>query len=150
MSSQTKEVRPRLKSEDDRKALWDNLDHIDIIATDHAPHMPDEKEEKGCPGYPGLETCLPLLITAYKQGKMSIEQIIQKCYTNPKKIFNLPEQPNTYIEVDIDTEWTITNESQLTKCKWTPFAGMKVFGCVRRVILRGLFIYLYLYNMILT
>jgi hypothetical protein len=24
-----------------------------------------------------------------------------------------------------------------SKCKWTPFAGMRVFGCVSRVILRG-------------
>ena len=143
MSAQTKEVRPCLKSEEDRKALWDNLDVIDMIATDHAPHMPDEKEEKGCPGYPGLETCLPLLITAYKQGKMTIEQIIQNCDTNPRKIFNLPEQPTPYIEVDLDKEWTIKNEDQLTKCKWTPFDGMKVFGCVRRVILRGFFFTFY-------
>jgi len=137
MSAQTKEVRPRLKTEEDRKTLWDLLDWIDIIATDHAPHTPTEKEEKGCPGYPGLETALPLLITAYKQGKITMEQIIQKCHTNPRKIFNLPEQANTYIEVDLDTEWTIENDKQFTKCKWTPFAGMKVYGIVRRVILRG-------------
>ena len=135
--SQIKEVRPRLKTEEDRKTLWDYLDWIDIIASDHAPHTLEEKQKNGVPGFPGLETSLPLMITAYKQGKITMEAIIQKCFTNPKKIFNLPEQPNTYIEVDLDTEWTIPNEPQFSKCKWTPFAGLKVYGIVRRVILRG-------------
>jgi carbamoyl-phosphate synthase/aspartate carbamoyltransferase/dihydroorotase len=42
---------------------------------------------------------LALLITAYKQGKITLETIIEKCYTNPRKIFNLPEQEDTYIEI---------------------------------------------------
>lgn len=69
MNSKTKDVRPCLKTESDRKHLWELLDQIDVIATDHAPHTMDEKEAKGCPGFPGLETALPLLITAYRQGK---------------------------------------------------------------------------------
>ena len=135
-SSQFKEVRPRLKTEEDVKAIWDSFDYIDMIASDHAPHTLDEKKN-GLPGYPGLETTLPLLITAYKQGKLSIETIVQKCYTNPKKIFNLPDQQDTYIEVDLDNEWTLPNAMPFSKCKWTPFAGLKVYGSVRRVILRG-------------
>lgn len=121
-----KEVRPRLKSEEDRKAMWDMLEYIDMIASDHAPHTLDEKLKGTVPGFPGLETSLPLLITAYKQGKISMEQIIEKCFTNPKKIFNLPEQPDTYVEVDLDTEWTIPTGMPFSKCKWTPFAGLKV------------------------
>jgi carbamoyl-phosphate synthase / aspartate carbamoyltransferase / dihydroorotase len=140
-NTQMKEVRPKLKTEEDRKAIWDLLDWIDVIASDHAPHTIEEKQQNSMPGFPGLETSLPLLITAYKQGKISMEAIIQKCYTNPKRIFDLPEQTNTYIEVDLDTEWTIPNEMPFSKCKWTPFAGLKVFGLVRRVILRGEVVY---------
>ncbi len=136
-SNLEKEVRPKLKTEDDRKALFDNFDYIDMIASDHAPHTLEEKKSGTTPGFPGLETTLPLLITAYKQGKLSIDTIIEKCYTNPKKIFNLPDQPNTYIEVDLDNEWTIPAGMPFSKCKWTPFAGLKVYGSVRRVILRG-------------
>lgn len=58
-------------------------------------------------------------------------------YRNPRKIFNLPEQPNTYIEVDLDEEWTIPNAMRFSKSKWTPFAGMKIRGAVHRVVLRG-------------
>lgn len=92
-------IRPKLKSEENRKALWENFDIIDMIASDHAPHTLEEKQKKGLPGFPGLETSLALLITAYKQGKLTLETIIQKCYKNPLKIFNLPEQEDTYIEI---------------------------------------------------
>ena len=132
------EVRPRLQSEEDRKALWDNFDIIDIIASDHAPHTLAEKHEAGVPGFAGLETTLPLLLTAHKQGLISIETIIEKCYTNPKRIFNLPDQPDTFIECDLDADWKIPDEMPFSKCGWTPFRGMEVCGVVRRVTLRGI------------
>lgn len=58
-------------------------------------------------------------------------------HRNPKKIFNLPDQYNTYIEVDMDMEWTIPDAPTFSKAKWTPFAGFKAKGCVHRVVLRG-------------
>lgn len=142
INEREKEVRPRLKTEEDRKALWDNFDIIDMIASDHAPHTLAEKNETGVPGFAGLETTLPLLLTAFKQGLLTIETIKEKCYTNPKRIFNLPDQPDTYIECDLDAEWKIPAEMAFSKSKWTPFKGMDVCGVVRRVMLRGLFEYL--------
>jgi carbamoyl-phosphate synthase / aspartate carbamoyltransferase / dihydroorotase len=38
------EVRPRLATQADREALWDNLEVIDCFATDHAPHTLAEKD----------------------------------------------------------------------------------------------------------
>lgn len=49
----------------------------------------------------------------------------------------MPDQSNTYIEVDLDDEWTIPEAMPFSKSKWTPFAGMKVRGSVHRVVLRG-------------
>lgn len=132
------EVRPILCSPEDQQALWDNMDIIDIFATDHAPHTTAEKDsDKPPPGFPGLETILPLLLTAVNDGRLTMDDIINKFYKNPRKIFNLPEQHNTYVEVDMDEEWIIPNELKHSKAKWTPFAGMKVKGCVSRVVLRG-------------
>ena len=65
------------------------------------------------------------------------EDLIEKLYLNPKRIFNLPDQPNTYIEVDLEEEWVIPEFMPFTKSKWTPFAGKKVRGVVHRVVLRG-------------
>lgn len=63
--------------------------------------------------------------------------MVEKFHRNPKRIFNLPDQPNTYVEVDLDEEWIIPEKMSFTKSAWTPFAGMKIRGAVHRVILRG-------------
>nr|KAG5688328.1 hypothetical protein BaRGS_027870 [Batillaria attramentaria] len=133
------EVRPALVSPEDQQALWDNMDIIDCFATDHAPHAVEEKdrEDNPPPGFPGLETMLPLLLTAVSEGRLTMEDITQKLHTNPRHIFNLPEQPDTYVEVDVESRWTIPSAMKFTKSRWTPFAGKQVCGLVRRVVLRG-------------
>lgn len=132
------EVRPRLATKADVQALWENMDVIDCFATDHAPHTIEEKDsDNPPPGFPGLETALPLLLTAVDDRRLTMDDIISKMYTNPKKIFNLPEQAETWVEVDEKTEYEIKAENQLTRCGWTPFEGWKVKGKVRKVVLRG-------------
>ncbi|KAI4798412.1 hypothetical protein KUCAC02_022074 [Chaenocephalus aceratus] len=132
------QVRPMLGTLEDMEALWENLDVIDCFATDHAPHSVEEKSgDSPPPGYPGLETMLPLLLTAVSDGRLTMDDIITRLYDNPRKIFNLPVQENTYVEVDLEQEWVIPQTMQFTKSKWTPFQGMKVKGKVRRVVLRG-------------
>ena len=132
------EVRPVLVSKDDQQALWDNIEFIDSFATDHAPHLLSEKlSDKAPPGFPGLETMLPLMLTAVNDGRLTLEDLEDKMYHNPRKIFNLPEQPDTYIEVDMDKTWTIPEMPQFSKAGWTPFAGMPVKGCLLKVVLRG-------------
>ncbi len=132
------EVRPRLASPADRHALWENLDVIDCFATDHAPHTLEEKDgENPPPGFPGLETALPLLLTAVHQDRLTMDDLIARMHTNPRRIFNLPDQPDTYIEVDLDSAWEIRAADTHTRCAWTPFEGYPVRGRLRRVTLRG-------------
>lgn len=126
---------PSLKTREDQEYLWEHLDDIDIFESDHAPHTHEEKQA-GAHGVPGLETTLPLLLTAMKQGKITLEQIIDKCHTAPARIFNLPTSDDTHIEVDL-SEYEIKNEDLKTKCGWSPFAGQKVYGKVTKVVLRG-------------
>lgn len=66
-----------------------------------------------------------------------MQALVDKFYRNPKKIFNIPDQPNTYVEVDLDDEWVIPDAMSFSKAQWTPFAGMKIRGSVHRVVLRG-------------
>jgi dihydroorotase-like cyclic amidohydrolase len=132
------EVRPRLATRQDVNSLWENMDVIDCFATDHAPHTLEEKDsENPPPGFPGLETLLPLLLTAVDDGRLTIEDIFAKSVINPGKIFNLPEQPGTWIEVDEDAKYEIHAADQFSRCGWTPFEGWKVRGRVRKVLLRG-------------
>lgn len=132
------EVRPRLATKEDVDSLWTNMDVIDCFATDHAPHTLAEKDsDNPPPGFPGLETLLPLLLTAVSDSRLTIPDVIQKSVINPRKIFNLPEQPETWIEVDENAEYEIRASEQFTRCGWTPFEGWKVRGKVRKVVLRG-------------
>ena len=132
------EVRPGLATKEDVEALWANLAVIDCFATDHAPHTREEKDgENPPPGFPGLETLLPLLLTAVDEGRLTMEDILSKSVINPRRIFSLPEQEETWIEVDEKTPWEIKATDLHTRCKWTPFEGWKVKGHVKRVVLRG-------------
>ena len=132
------EVRPRLATKEDVEALWANLNVIDCFATDHAPHTLAEKDgENPPPGFPGLETLLPLLLTAVHDGRLIIDQLIEKSVTNPRKIFNLPEQPETWVEVDENATYELHAAEMKSRCGWTPFESWQVKGRVRRVVLRG-------------
>lgn len=136
------DVRPILATRDDVNALWQHIDTtIDCIATDHAPHTLAEKNSHNPPpGVPGLETSLPLMLTAVRDGRLTLERLVELMVTNPRRIYNLPQQPDTRVEVIIEP-YTIRNEGLQTKCGWTPFAGMKAAGRVQRVILRGQVVY---------
>ena len=132
------EVRPRLAASADREALWQNLDVIDCFATDHAPHTLAEKDsENPPPGFPGLETALPLLLTAVHEGRLSLDDLVTRLWTNPNKIFHLPRQEETYLEIDPHAVWEIRAADTYTRCGWTPFEGWKVHGRLRKVVLRG-------------
>jgi carbamoyl-phosphate synthase/aspartate carbamoyltransferase/dihydroorotase len=132
------EVRPRLATAADRDALWENLEVIDCFATDHAPHLLDEKDgDDPPPGFPGLETMLPLLITAVLEGRLTLEDFATRLSDNPRRIFGLPEQPETWVEIDPDARYEIRAANQHTRCGWTPFEGRQVRGRVTRVVLRG-------------
>jgi dihydroorotase-like cyclic amidohydrolase len=135
-------VKPPLGTEEDQAALWGNLDIVDIIASDHAPHTIAEKEgPEPPPGVPGLETTLPLLLTAVADGRLSWERLIELTSENPARIFGLKRDERTYIEVDPDDSYVLDGSSLKTKCDWTPFEGMTVQGRILRVYLRGALAY---------
>jgi dihydroorotase-like cyclic amidohydrolase len=131
-------MKPPLGSKADAEALWANLDAIDCIATDHAPHTREEKEgDSPPPGVPGLEVMLPLLLTAVTGGRLSLERLVELTHQAPRRIFGLPAQPDTWVEVDAQEKYTLDLAGLHTKCGWSPFEGMQLKGKVRRVVLRG-------------
>ncbi len=131
-------MKPFLKTQKDVDFIWENLQYVDVIESDHAPHTKEEKESDNPPfGVPGLETTLPLLLTAVSENKLSLDDIKRLLFENPKRIFNIPTDENTYVEVLENEEYTIENENLKTKCGWSPFAGRKVKGKIKSVYLRG-------------
>lgn len=131
-------MKPPLGKSYDVDALWSNLDVVDMIATDHAPHTLIEKRGEHPPfGVPGLETSLPLMLTAVHRGRLSLDRLVELMYTAPQRVFHTKSQPETYVEIDDTRQWNIASEGLYTKCGWTPFEGMPVVGAVVSVTLRG-------------
>ena len=130
-------MKPSLGTPHDQEALWQHLDDIDCIATDHAPHTREEKlGAEPPPGVPGLETALPLLLMAVDQGKLDISRLIELTYLNPLRIFPITPPPDTWVEVDPNARYQLSNGSLQTRCGWTPFEGMWVIGRVIRTWIR--------------
>lgn len=136
-------MRPPLASYKDQDALWDGLGRgvIDIIASDHAPHTKEEKESANPPaGVPGLETTLPLMLTAVSGGRISIDGkhgLLSLLYRQPKQIFGITPPPETTVFIDPKKEFTIDSSYLYTKCGWTPFDGFRARGQIVKVVYRG-------------
>ncbi len=131
-------MRPPLMPQEDVDFLWDHIDSIDLIESDHAPHTLEEKHSDTPPnGIPGLETTLPLLLTAVSQKALTIEDVVRLCHSGPKEIFAIDQGKDTYIEVDMDEDYVIDQTKMFSKGKWTPFNGWKMKGRLKKTILRG-------------
>ena len=131
-------VKPPLASQKDQDFLWQNLTFIDCLSPDRAPHLRKKKQSPRPPaGLPGLDTLLPLMMTAVSQGRLSLNQLIQLTSVSPAKIFSLSQNDSTFVEVDPEEEYQIDNHKLLTKCGWSPFDDWLVKGKVKRVYLRG-------------
>jgi carbamoyl-phosphate synthase/aspartate carbamoyltransferase/dihydroorotase len=133
------DMRPRLARRQDVDSLWAHIaSDVDCIATDHAPHTLEEKRSPNPPpGVPGLETSLRLMLAAVHDGRLTLARLIALMSANPRRIFGLPDQPDTWLEVDPDAAGVIAEEGLYTRCGWTPFAGRPVYGRIERVVLRG-------------
>lgn len=132
------EVRPRLATRADREALRANLDVVDCFATDHAPHTRAEKDSANPPpGFPGLETALPLYLALVNEGMLTLDGVIVRTVTNPRRIFGLVGQVETWTYVDTDATWHVRGEALFTCARWSPFEGWTMRGRVIQVVLRG-------------
>lgn len=132
-------MKPPLLPRKDVEKLWEVMDQIDMISTDHAPHTVEDKLDQASPkfGVPGLETTLPLMLWAVEKRMISLQRVIEMLSTSPRKIFQLPGQPDTYIEVDLSKKYIIGKLKLFTKCQWTPFKDKEGRGKIIKVVLRG-------------
>jgi dihydroorotase len=124
-------MNPPLRSQYDVGRLWSCLNHIDFVASDHAPHsVADKKMPNAPPGVPGVQTLLPLLLS--KLDEIGLERIVNLVCTAPAKRFNLKSKgaiaegfDADLILVDLADKASITPSRMLSKCGWTPFEGFE-------------------------
>ena len=135
------QMNPPLREPADREFLWEAIRQgfIDTIGSDHAPHSQNEKEQGYCKcpsGVPGVQTTLPLLLNAYHLGRISLEKIIELTHTNPKRIFNLPDNDD-HVLVDLSLTKVLTKEMLFSKAGWSPYEGMELTGWPICTVMNG-------------
>lgn len=140
---------PAVKTKHDQeailKAVLDNT--IDVIATDHAPHTIEEKNNSyfNVPsGGPLVQHSLVALLEMHHQGKISLEQIVDKASHCPAILFEIEKRG--YIRegyfadlvlVDTNDPWTVDKTNILSKCKWSPFEGTTFKSKVTHTLVSG-------------
>jgi dihydroorotase-like cyclic amidohydrolase len=137
-------MKPGLKTAADRDALWDAIASgvVDVVESDHAPHTREEKDSGTPPyGVPGLETTLPLMLTAVHEGRLPLERVIQLLSDGPRSLWNLTFPPETGCTVDLNASYVLDGSQMQTKCQWSPFDGMQVFGRIIETKIRGVTVY---------
>jgi dihydroorotase len=140
---------PAVKTAEDRdgilKAVLDG--HIDIIATDHAPHTIEEKAKsylEAPSGGPLVQHALPALLELYHQGKITLEQVVEKTAHNPAICFNIEKRGYLregywadMVLVNLNSPWTVSKENILYKCGWSPFEGQLFQSAIQHTIVSG-------------
>jgi dihydroorotase len=145
-------MNPPLRDEDRRAALWERLvdGTVDMVATDHAPHTRLEKDRSvwdAPSGVPGVETALPLLLNAAREGDIAYERVRDVTATNPADRFGLDrkgrieaDRDADLVLVDPETPRPIHGPDLHSRCGWSPFETYEgVFP--EWTMLRGRFVY---------
>jgi len=144
---------PAIKKASDRDAIFRAVleDRIDVIATDHAPHTIEEKDKPyfdAPSGGPLVQHSLVAMLEFVRQGKISLERVVEKMSHSPARLFRIRERG--YIRegyhadlvlVKSDSPWTVSSENILAKCGWSPFEGQSFHSAVTHTLVNGRIVY---------
>jgi dihydroorotase len=140
---------PAIKSPHNKAALWRALldDRLDIIATDHAPHTWAEKQEDYLHAHAGLPLVqhgLLLMLNYVQEGKISIEQLVQKMCHHPAICFNISNRgfiregyAADLVLVNTRQKTTVTPDNILYKCGWSPLTGTTFNAAISHTFVNG-------------
>ncbi len=144
---------PAIKAKENKEALWKALldDRIDVIATDHAPHTWEEKQgayENAHAGLPLVQHPLLLMLHYYKEGRISLERIVEKMSHAVADCFQLKERGYVregyfadLVLVDLNNPSTVTKENLLYKCGWSPLEGFTFPATITHTFVNGHLVY---------
>lgn len=121
-----------LPSAQDQAALWAHLDTIDTFSVGSLPYRLATELGKSYSPAAGSEEAIRLLLSAVNDGRLTLDDITTRLADNPRAIFDLPEQANTYVEVEIDRMTPMPKRNH-----WSPLESQTLAGSVHRVVLRG-------------
>ncbi len=143
------QMNPPIRAEHHRAALWRAVNNgvVDVIGSDHAPHTLKEKSNTypNTPsGMTGVQTLLPLMLSHFNAGRLSLERLVEICCRNPARLYNAIGKGEIRIGfdadfsiVDLKKKKTIETKWIASKSGWTPFEGFQSHGWPISTIVRG-------------
>ena len=144
-------MNPPIRQKTNQGPLWEALldGTVDMIATDHAPHLPAEKYgnriwDVAC-GFPGVETSMPLMLTAVNAGRMSLEHYVKVSSAAPARAFGLygrkgvlrPGADADLVLVEMAGRDRLAADRLHSRGKTSPYEGMEVVGRPVMTLVRG-------------
>ncbi len=144
---------PAVKSAEDKEALWKALldDRIDVVATDHAPHTLEEKSQKylqAPSGGPLVQHSLNLMWEHYRNGRITLEKLVEKMCHNPAILFRIEKRgflrkgyKADLVLVDPEQSYTVQPDQLLYKCGWSPLEGETFHSKVTHTFVNGQLVY---------
>lgn len=144
---------PAVKSKSDREGIWAALldNRIDVVATDHAPHTLEEKSNNylNAPsGGPLVQHALLSMFEHAKNGKISIERIVEKMAHNPAILFRIEKRGflregyfADLVVVKPEAGEVVAKENILYQCQWSPFEGTKFSYSIDKTFVNGSLVY---------
>ena len=126
---------PAIKTKHDRDALRKALveGRLDVVATDHAPHTLAEKDGDAltaASGGPLVQHSLLMMLEMSRENLWTPELVVEKMSHAPATLFSITERgyirSGYYADlvlVDPNQATTVTHDSILSKCGWSPLEG---------------------------
>ena len=126
-------------------------DRIDVVATDHAPHTIEEKRNvytKAPSGGPLVQHALLSMMEHVKNGKITIERVVEKMAHNPAILFRIEDRGfiregyyADLVVLDPRSRYSVTKNNILYKCKWSPFEGYDFSSAIDKTFVNGKIVY---------
>ena len=143
---------PAVKTVSDREALWNGLldNHLDIIASDHAPHTISEKKQNyiNAPsGGPLVQHSLLVMLDHMSSGKIRLEDLVNKMCHAPAICFNLDKRgflrEGYYADLVLfnNTKHEVKKKNIFYKCGWSPFEGRVFQHQISHTFVNGNLVY---------
>jgi dihydroorotase len=102
-----------------------------------------------CPsGGPLIQHSVVAMFEFWHRGKISLEKVVEKMCHNVADLFDIEKRG--YIRegyfadlvlIDPDKAWTVTKESLLYKCGWSPFEGETFHSKIDKTFVNGHLVY---------
>lgn len=146
-------VNPSIKTTSDRDALRQALSNgkIDVVGTDHAPHLLQQKQggsNKATSGMPMIQFSLVTMLELVDNGVLTIERLAELMCHNPARLFEVRQRGflrkgynADMVIVRPNSAWTVTKDTILSKCGWSPMEGHTYNWKVEKTICNGHIVY---------